>query len=531
MTTRSFIVLYCSIIFLALYEAPTGMSYGGASFLILLFHLVYITFRKKCPITVLKSFMLTFMIFLITCAIIFSILAMTQSANPIERALEFIDICSSTNYWTYETLGKSDSRVYSLLYSVLPIVCIFGLLFCVKKFNTGLLYISATAMFGAYFLNYTRMLGRHSLIENQYQMTVWTAFFGIMILFATLKPGLKKLYFAFGGIVLIVFLGVTDLSRYRSNLYHAFNKATNTGIYYKGANRKITRVNMSAPFEKHSAVIKMINNIIPRDNTYIDFTSQSMLYALTGKKKPVYVNQSPLHIPGEFSQRMFIKQCEQSDVPANFALLGNSESLNGIRTNLRHYLLYEYLFENFRPFCGSTDNYYLWIRKDLFHIYNKKYFIEPQDNVRFKLPKPLMRSKLTDNNWNDGISKSNPTIMLFDAASPNSQLLANAKKIYSSNGEANVLEVRSFGDKWLHIIIDQSPHLFNTGILEIYGKQIVGYPIDYNYRDQKYHTYNMGDIPYIWGTFDKKIPGIIRLYGRCQVKPFQKKVNRLPIIY
>jgi hypothetical protein len=98
---------------------------------------------------------------------------------------------------------------------------------------------------------------------------------------------------------------------------------------------------------------------------------------------------------------------------------------------------------------------------------------------------------------------TNPQTMLFEATSPNARLLINAKTLYSAESKADVSEV-IMGNGYIRVTINQSTSLFDNGITAIYSTQYIAMPIDYNYRDINYHTYPLGDIPYIWGTYDKE---------------------------
>ena len=61
----------------------------------------------------------------------------------------------------------------------------------------------------------------------------------------------------------------------------------------------------------------VLENILDEDETYLDLSNQNLLYALIGKEKPVYVNQSPGLLSGELTQQMYIKEVIDSkkDVP------------------------------------------------------------------------------------------------------------------------------------------------------------------------------------------------------------------------
>jgi hypothetical protein len=410
-TVKSFVLLFLSVVFLALYEVPTGLSYGGGSFL-LMFAVLVADFVKERRAVRVKKFLLSFAVFVAACAAVFAILCFVQGVHPFKRALEFLGLCLSANNWAYSWVGDGTSRDFALMYALLPVAAITGSVWAIINFRKNNKYAASLALFIAYFMNYSRALGRHSLAENQYAIVVWTCVLALMFLFAAIKPKIGKQLFAASGMALMLLFGVSGVYEYKSTLQHAYGNVISPATYRDGASEKVTRVNLSAPFEAHREVIDMLNAFVPQGETYMDLSSQTMLYALTGREKPVYVNQSPLHLSGEFTQKMFIEQIEKFGDKCNYALLGLGwhENLDGILNQYRYYYVYEYLYENYRPLC-KTSTMFLWVKKDT---------------------------------YNDAVQKL-------------------------SAGNSFAFE-----------------------------------PIDYTYRDASYHTYNLGEIPYLWGTYDNK---------------------------
>lgn len=509
--TKSYVMLYLSIVFLLLYEVPTGISYGGATFIIMfVFLLVQFIKEKHTNIYMrrskdnLKHFIISFVIFVTVCGVIFVMLCLINSVNPISRTREFINLCLSTNNWSYSSIGDNTSRNYALCYSFLPIVAIIGSIWSIINFKKNNLYVTALSLFGAYFLNYSRALGRHSLAENSYSIVIWCCILGLMFLCATFKPKFEKYFFTLSGMILVLFLGVTNFADYNSILNSAYTTSVNSEVYYNGASEKVNRVDLSAPLETHKEVIEMINTFVPKDETYMDLSSNTMLYALTGHEKPVYINQSPLHLSGEFTQKEFIKEIESFGDKCNFALLGGNENVNwekldGIWTQYRYYYVYEYLYENYRPLCKSTDNFSLWVKKSKYDIKSAK--LINAEMVSTDYDTPIMRSDLTDDNWTNGIMNVDNSIMLFSIEQENLDSLRGATQIYNGNNMAKVIKTE-LDSQWLRIKIDGDVHAFDSGITAVFGKVIKFELIDYDYKDA--YSYDLNELPYIWGTYDKR---------------------------
>lgn len=508
-SVRSYVKLYLSVVFLLLYQVPTGISYGGASFVIIFIFLLvqfikakYAGIYERRNTNSLKCFIVSFIVFVAVCGVVFIILCLISGVNPISRAYEFINLCLSTNNWSYSTIGDNISRNYALLYSILPIVSIVGSVWAIINFKKNNLYVVALALFVAYFFNYSRSFGRHCLAEDAYGIVIWCCIIGFMFLFAAIRPKFGKYFFVLGGMALVFILGVTNFSDYNSMLNSAYSVSVNSEIYQDGLSEKVRRVDLSAPFEMHKEVISMLNTFIPKDETYMDLSSNTMLYALTEHEKPVYINQSPLHLSGEFTQKEFIREVKKIGNKCNFALLGGDrEMLDDIWTQYRYYYVYEYLYENYRPLCKSKDNFYLWVKKSKYDVVNTK--IVNGEIVKTDYDTPVMRSNVTDDNWTNGIMNSDNSVMLFSIQQEDLDSLRGAMKIYSGNNMANVIKTE-LDSEWLKIKIDGDVHDFDNGITAVFGKVNKYEPINYDYRDIEYHTYNLNELPYIWGTYDKR---------------------------
>ena len=81
---------------------------------------------------------------------------------------------------------------------------------------------------------------------------------------------------------------------------------------------------------------KEMDKILQDGETWLDFTNQSALYSLLGRHSPVYVNQSPGLLSGEYSQECFIEQSEKQRDQVPAALLPYALFLAlGIRSFIR----------------------------------------------------------------------------------------------------------------------------------------------------------------------------------------------------
>jgi len=383
------------------------------------------------------------------------------------------------------------------MYSVLPLISAFCLVRLAIKFQKTPAHIASAVFLLAYIINFTRILGRHSLVESPLEDIMWASVWGIALFAAAILPKWDRAAFITSVFLTVAVFNPVAMFRATSAANAALTSVNSSQLYYRGANEKTTRVDMSAPLAQHQSVLNMINTVIPKGETYFDLSNQTMLYALSGREKPVYINQSPLHLSGEYTQERFIDEIKNFHGACDFALTfdsGIGTALDEIVSPYRHYKVYEYLYKNFRPLCKSADSFALWVRKDR---YNERKKAIPAVPVKFTLP--IFRSALTDVNWTNGISNRNHNKFLIDASVAG--MLTRAKTLYSTTGSANVTDV-SADSRWIYITTDKDARVFDAGIIaaEIYDAII---PIGYDYLGAV-HTTKLGQIPYIWGRYDNK---------------------------
>ena len=379
-TFGAYFWLLFSVVIATLDQAPNGASYGGGVLIITVIILVVEAIKARKLTDDMKNFGKSFGVFAGVMVALWSGLCIIQGINPVKRFKEFLSIAQSTNTWTYSNIGDMATATFSLLYSVLPIIAVGCLVWLVVKFKYTPSHITSAALLLAYILNFTRMLGRHSLVENQMTVVIWTAILGIALFATTVVPKWKHVMFiATGVFVITAVFNVGAIQNATSVANTAITTANSPQTYYNGSSEKTTRVNLKAPLEKYENVINMIDSVVPQDETYFDLTSQTLLYALSGREKPVYINQSPLHLSGEYSQERFVEQVKNFKGICDFALLfdgafsvGFSGGLDSLSQPYRYYKVYEYLYENYRPLCKSSDNFYLWVKKDRYDTFSSR---------------------------------------------------------------------------------------------------------------------------------------------------------------
>lgn len=498
-TFSSFLWLLLSVVIGLVYNIPSGYSYGIASVFIILIILIRGMVKERKYTSELNKFIKALGVFITITGGLYIGICLQQHLNPIKRALEFISIAASTNNWTYATLGDSTTSTFGLLYSILPLIVIVCLAWLVTHFKNEPLYYVSSALLLAYVFNITRTLQRHSLAENNVTYVIGPSLLGIAMFLAWIAPKDKRTVVVVSSVlVLTVIFNINTLQNANTVAKTALETVCNSSIYYDGPTEKVTRVNLTPPMEEHKAVLNMINSIIPEGETYLDMTGNTMLYALSGREKPVYANQSVTELSGEYSQKRLVEEVEEDyEGICDFALVNldfPAINIDGVNGRYRYYVVFEYLYDNYRPLC-KTGNYVLWVRNSRYDDF--KFTDEVQiDKISFD--PPVCCAPVTDVNWTNGILNGNPNHMLF--ARNEAEDLINAKVVYSSSDSANVTNI-IVNEDWVRIETDKDASIFADGITAADVQPIIS--ADYDYYGLT-HSTDIGQIPYLWGQYDKK---------------------------
>ena len=260
-------------------------------------------------------------------------------------------ISLSNQNWAYGTIGNKDTSVFFWSYMFIPFImlsCMVYLIlhFNVLKYENRKIWILLLILGFSYFFNFSRGLVRHSLAENVTKTVIWSAYIFLAIFFSYIIK--KNIYFLPIYIYLVVLntLFFTPLSFNENSVLENLNlrfekikkdwnnkKYDNKTYWEKIANERkiINRVELDESLKNTVSKYKQVIDILlERDETFIDFGNKTLLYSIFRKKNPAYVSQSPLQLSGEFSQEQFIKQIK--GIPIVFIPIDdnrNSVTLDG----------------------------------------------------------------------------------------------------------------------------------------------------------------------------------------------------------
>lgn len=368
-TYLSFGVFWLTFISVCLWRLDAGYASLFAS-IIILFYLHYKSNKKikiKTMFLPLISILGFFSVFYIGMCVI-------KNINPILRGIEFLKLAMSNVNWATNSMGNLNYFSYIICYFIIPIVTVISLTYIFYKSKKEVSFQNICLIFLSLFFifNFQRGMVRHSLFENQLRIIVSFSFlYFSLFLYQYFFKENKKIKFA---IVYTLFIMLSQLLlsvetlNYTNILNIGSNKYNSFVVHNQKATEKVERFVISKEMKEEYEDLKMVLNALLNENeTFVDLTNQTLLYALLEKEKPVYVNQSPSLLSGELSQQLFLKEIKEfhKNIPIILKAKGKllSESLDAIPNDYRYYLISEATFKNFEP-IAIVNNYEIWVKKE-----------------------------------------------------------------------------------------------------------------------------------------------------------------------
>lgn len=370
---KGYIQFWISIAIAALYRLDMGFAIAMAT--IITWFIMWLFNKNKVYI---KKLVLSCIYVVSFCLIIFSLICISKHINPIERVFEVLKIILSNVNWGYDSIGSTSRISFIINYFMIPISVVFLILLLVYKkykFKNDIEdnnFIIALILGFIFIFNFSRGIVRHSLVENTNAFIISTYVLFIGLTIAIIKNKNKALIFILTSISAFIISTMSmsnDNISIRTLIVSSIKKYSTFEQYnteYKlGEKRYIIHNSMTEVYEP---LKEIFDNILKDDESYIDFTNQTLLYPLTGRKNPVYINQSPGLLSGESLQQTFIKQCKEKEdklplvlMPIEKGVL--AQSTDGILNSYRYYLVTEYIGNNYKPLFKNSI-FAVWCRKD-----------------------------------------------------------------------------------------------------------------------------------------------------------------------
>lgn len=389
---RRYALFWGSAAFSVLYRGDIGLALGVGAVLVMT---AFVLLQKS--LAAIKQYLLSFACVGGGLAAVLVVLCLIRGINPVSRLWEFLEMMAGSNQnWAYNSIGIPGSSAMAWTYFVTPLLLLALTITCILRLvrrQTALrsehwLFFVFTA---GYYMNFPRTLVRHSLLENVpvycLAMGMWALALGVWLLWRDRDPERRP-----GGTVLpaammltlvvttVCFnaqlMGSTTLFTMAHNKLQGGEIVFPQLVDYAGnssrqlrVREKVSRVVLPAEMKSTAnSLERVLDEILKEDETWVDFTNQSTLYALLQRRSPVYVNQSPGMLSGDYTQKCFVEQVEKQKDKVPVALLPQTAmtlgfSMDGVNTSLRYYRVAEYIFNNYVPY-KTVDKFSVWVRPE-----------------------------------------------------------------------------------------------------------------------------------------------------------------------
>jgi hypothetical protein len=303
------------------------------------------------------------------------VLALSYSGkNLFTHLTEILHYVSSFQSYGLNELSSSKNLSYFLLYFVIPFIVIINLFYVCKKFiyadnrERHPFYLAIIFLSIFYISNLQRGLVRHTLAEG---WDTAQSSYGFFIIASTLLVNIKgntRRFFSFyvlsTAIAIIFLYGGPSLTA--NNRYHDLNEILKNTLTVN-SHEKIKRISEN-PGSRHDyhALKAFFDRNLNADETFFDFSNTPMLYYYTRRRLPDYFCQPPHTAHDEFLQMQLLKNIRlnkppfivYSNYPENFW-----DNLDGIPNAARHYLISEYVFQNYYP-AVIIDGHSIWVKNN-----------------------------------------------------------------------------------------------------------------------------------------------------------------------
>ena len=387
---RKYLILTAvSAVLIVAYKLDVGFASLAAvvcsSFCISMFYRNKIIFRVLLYLMMAAA--AVFVLFLADCLV--------KDINPVFRIRQYLAIASSNENWGYATLGDTEKNSYSFFYFAVPVIavaCFIVALACRAKFTMAGLALMLCLLF-AYYANLPRLLVRHSLAEyRQYSLWLWTMPIALSFLISRMFSSRSLYILCQTAIVLTVWVVFQPTTFYENSpLQNTVSRAERLSAEISPDNRKkdisfvysrgsrVTFNEAKSQFIQHENEIRTVAGLLlSPDETYLDFTNLSAAYPWTGRENPAYVVQPPSMLSGEKSQRFFIKEIEERletvpviIMPANLKWY-LMMMIDGVCNNIRHYLVAEWIYNNYRPLFKWNEFASVWVQNSRYEEFYAK---------------------------------------------------------------------------------------------------------------------------------------------------------------
>lgn len=385
-TWGAYILFWISLAFGVAFRYDEGVAIGIGCILASLLTLLLQGKLKSCA----KKYVLSGAGVTIVCLILGWIYCAARGIRLADRILQWIAAAVSSNEtWATESFGNPLSLEFFLAYFAVPFGVVSILLFLLvfhKKYReqNPVLYLLVLIFGFAQLLNIPRTIVYHNLAVCSgstgvlLSYTHWTAALFACLLLMHHKPGRELAGFAavFFGTVFLEGALITGsmVSGDTAYVQRGFARAEERTVEEDSRTANQNRIVLSEELQAFADGFRVIfDSLLEEDETFVDFSNLTSLYALTGREMPFYVAQSPGLLTTERSMEHWIAEVESHDCP--LAVMGTENKgfttrMTSIPHNIRYQMAAEYLYRNYRPLLQYRD-LAVWCRTERYETYTR----------------------------------------------------------------------------------------------------------------------------------------------------------------
>ncbi len=505
-SVKNYLIFFSTLVFLLCWRIDLGYNCLLTMPVVLLY---YHFFNKKNKIQwkpLFKAVAIVggFVIFLLG---LFSIIRQT---NLFSKAAYLFNYCVSAQSYGYHSVGDTALTNVKIHYFIFPIVVILFLIFCgikYKQLNStksqraaqlSFLFISLF-----YLINFNRGLIRHSLFEGMDAFVSSFAYIilssSVFILFRKNSHFVKCLLFFSAAFFLVNTYRVPEpkgMKNIFERLVVKIKKSKNVSL--AAINNRVSNA-PGQKSERYSQFVDFIKKNTNNDETFLDFSNRPMLYFFTKKVTPSYFYQTPLCIQNDFLQERYIEDLANYKTPY-LLFQGVSDvgydNIDGVPNSLRHYRMAEYFYNNYSPYV-MVNNFCIWRNNKI-----------KDNNKRDTICRYIAG---TDSNHLDFVE----TAFEIKPGKSYSVKLSYSRKIETevflmTNKKMIDLKLKDLNETESYAIIEakEGKYKFAANSVANGLKSCFLIESDYlpDYFSERTLVYDFQKLPYVWGTYDKKLP-------------------------
>ena len=381
-TKKAFYIFWILVLFLCVFRLDLGFAALFAG--IVSYFLANFILHKSQDF---RKFLITAVITFGSALLIFAVLCLIKGINPVQRFYEFLVVSMSNQNWTYSNIGEQSSVMFRIVYYLLPLSLIFLLCSVIvrsifdrkfsdiittsKKSQAALLLFLFFAFI--FYFNIPRGIVRHTILLNviiNFTSTIPVA----LCCFIFIQSRKHNLVILLSSIIGLYFLVTINESSFKNKGTSFFTAAlTSTSFdekFHEAYAFNGTRSAKQVGEQDIQYFKSILDQVLKPEETYFDFSSNNYYHALTGRKNPLYVNETPLMLNGDVSQKIALEEIKKKNI--SIVLMPDStnfwRAIDGVFVDLKYYMLSEYIYENYKPMIKLKSSY-VYVRNDKWDSY------------------------------------------------------------------------------------------------------------------------------------------------------------------